>query len=59
MYTVTLFDKENNCKVAEFDEKDKAIRYFNHVCDRMFIYSLDCERVEIADGKTILFDYWR
>ena len=56
MYYVTYY-KGKESFPASFEDKNKAIRYFNHLCDRLFIQSVDADRIEICNESVVLFDY--
>lgn len=56
MYFVNIVNGDD-IKSAPFEDKNCAIRYFNHVCDRLFVYSIKAERVEICNENLVLFDF--
>lgn len=57
-YFVDLYNESNDLIVhAPFEDKKTAINYFNLHCDSLNYFNVNWKRIEICDGKTVLFDF--
>lgn len=62
MFFVKLYDNEDQLIFnAPFDNRDKAIKYFNTKLDQGMFFEtipfMKYERIEICEDNTVLFDY--